>query len=165
MQCLHLLLLLLRPQDSTAAGPLLTSTLQKSNSLSLKLFHKTPAALAVSNSLAAAMRRYCHQLQQQQAAALVTANSGCGVRGRPLGHVVAAATVGGVDAGHAAPPAAAVVPAAAWSGPSGVDQLHLMAVRSRLAQLIAWRDAAARAGVLAGCFLLATVFGLSMRVC
>jgi hypothetical protein len=44
--------------------------------------------------------------------------------------------------------------AAAWSGPSGVDQLHLMAVRSRLAQLIAWRDAAARAGV---CLLAASL--------
>jgi hypothetical protein len=56
----------------------------------------------------------------------------------------------GADDGNAAPPpaAAAAAPAAAWSGPSGVDQLHLMAVRSRLAQLIAWRDAAARAGEL-----------------
>lgn len=62
--------------------------------------------------------------------------------------MAAAAVSGGANSST---PAAAVGGAGAngaWSAFAGIDQLHLMAVRSRLAQLITWRDTAARAGLL-----------------
>jgi hypothetical protein len=117
-------------QDPSAPGPMLTSALQKSNSLTLKLYHKTPAALAVTNATAAAMRRYVHAQQQKRQAPLPSVAAGRGV------FVVAAATAD----------AAAVGAGAAADRDSGLDELQVMLVRQRLAALVAWRDAAARAG-------------------
>lgn len=117
-------------QDPHAPGPMLLSALQKSSSLTLKLYHKTPAALAVSNATAAAMRRYVHAQQQKQQGAMQSVASGRG------GFVVAAA----------AGDATTVGAGAAAVSDSGLGELQLMLVRKRLAALVAWRDAAARAG-------------------
>lgn len=119
---------------------MLTSALQKSNSQTLKLYHKTPAAVTVSNATAAGMKRYMHaqqqriQQQQQQVAG--------GRSGMPV--------------------VAATVAAAAAGGAAGLDELQLLLVRQRLAAVVAWRDAAARAG---GCCVALCYMHVSFAAC
>lgn len=142
-------------QDLTQPGPMLTSTLQKSNTLTLKLYHKTPAAVTVSNATAAAMRRYAHaqqqqQIGQQQQQQWFQVAGGRG--GLPVVAAAAAARTADPSADAAAPSAGSAngsgaIPAAAAGG-GRLDELALMCVRQRLAALVAWRDAAARAGGL-----------------
>jgi hypothetical protein len=126
-----------RLQDPSQPGPMLTSTLQKSNTQTLKLYHKTPAAVTVSNATAAAVRRYIHaqQQKQQQQQQQVSAAG----RGLPVIASSAAAAAGAESDSSGTAAAAAV---------GILDELQLMLVRQRLAAVVAWRDAAARAGML-----------------
>jgi hypothetical protein len=134
---------------------MLTSALQKSNSQTLKLYHKTPAAVTVSNATAAATRRFIHAQQQRQAQQMQQTQqaqqqpmSAGYTRGVP---VVAAGAVSGAPESATTTMAAAAAAAAAAAEAAPLDELQLLLVKQRLAALVAWRDAAARAGAWRRC--------------
>eukprot|EP00879_Flechtneria_rotunda_P011906 GHRR01012435.1.p1 GENE.GHRR01012435.1~~GHRR01012435.1.p1 ORF type:complete len:931 (+),score=387.60 GHRR01012435.1:2246-5038(+) len=129
-------------RDHSAAGTLLSSALQKSNSLCLRLYHKTPAATAVTNSLAAAMRRCMQQLQLQQ-----HQHPSAGLAARDAAQTDGMHNSGQPSNGSSAEdgPSSASNDTKSASGIVVLDHWQLLAVKNRLQVLVTWRDAAARA--------------------